>query len=570
MIAASKNVLIGFAHIVVSLACMPFATAQKVIGYGPDQLSASVHYNQFLYSIYEKTIAIQPAYPVKGAYSPTGYSHLISATGVGKGVCNYVYVPTKGLLAPGQQYRITVTIKFGSAYAGMPYYQEHFGVALTSDLYNNSGGLWRKHFHALGITTVEEPVSASFVFRPLCTSSFVVVGVFQGPTMDTQDCFACPYGFEVYDLLIELYDDPNADFVYLCDAFEEDRFEKKYSTGYDTDTVYFDSGSAALQEKYSSVIDSIPSKLRTKQDLVTLYAYTDAEGEANESLGAARNCTVREALMSRGVDSSRIITVNFGETKASGHIKPDDRRVEIDVNGGKLYQKYYSEAIRAAVDGDYQLAKVRMMRWASMVPPDNAIYALFDCWGEGDKSIPFLRDLYRAIQKRAYPRGNELKFILDSLYCEDQQGRTLLMHLKMNHLPDFPYPCQGNYNAAHKTDQGRMIDSMYALYNFPTVEEVGTRGNKVLPYMIIHATDTTFQKRYLPIIQQACEEERISWEYYAMLYDKISVARSGKQRYGTQWAIDAKGILGGMIPFEDEEMVHEYRKQVGLVPLSDF
>lgn len=55
-----------------------------------------------------------------------------------------------------------------------------------------------------------------------------------------------------------------------------------------------------------------------------------------------------------------------------------------------------------------------------------------------------------------------------------------------------------------------------------------------------------------------------------MLYDKISIARNGYQRYGTQWEADKNGLLIGLYPFEDESMVAEYRKQVGLAPLSDF
>jgi hypothetical protein len=36
------------------------------------------------------------------------------------------------------------------------------------------------------------------------------------------------------------------------------------------------------------------------------------------------------------------------------------------------------------------------------------------------------------------------------------------------------------------------------------------------------------------------------------------------------WYLVKNGKLSGLYPFEDEAMVAEYRKQVGLVPLSDF
>jgi hypothetical protein len=334
--------------------------------------------------------------------------------------------------------------------------------------------------------------------------------------------------------------------------------------------VYFDSGSAEVQQAYLRVLDSIPSKLRTKQDLITLYAYTDKEGTDNEKLGAARNNAVRQALMERGVDTNRILMVNYGESKASNRISQEDRRVEIDVNRGKLFQKYCTEAVQAATRGDYGVAQEKMHHWLKMVPPENAIYALFDCWGEGERATIFRRDLTKSIKSKYFYNGKDLKFTLDSLYCEDQKGRTLWMYLRMNHLPGFDSDCDYDIDSLRHLDNQRTIDHLFSDHGFPTVEEVGARGNQTLPYMLLHAEDTTFQKRYLPIIEKACEEQLISWDYYAMLYDKISIVRNGHQRYGTQWMADKNGVLSGLFPFEDDTMVSEYRKQVGLAPLNDF
>jgi len=274
-------------------------------------------------------------------------------------------------------------------------------------------------------------------------------------------------------------------------------------------------------------------------------------------------------LIDRGVDTSRILLVNYGESKASKRITQDDRRVEIDVNRGKLYQKYYTEALQASALGDYTTANAKMTRWIKMVPPENAIYALFDCWGDGEKAISFKDDLEKSIKSRLFYKGHELKFMLDSLSCEDQKGRTLEMFLPINRLPDFPSHCSYSLDSLRDVEQHSIIDRMYAQYGFPTVKDVGERGNKVIPYMILHARDTVFQNRYLPIFQKACEEQLISWENYACLVDKIHIARNGHQRYGTQWILN-KNEPPHMFPFENEDMVAEYRKQVGLVPLSDF
>jgi outer membrane protein OmpA-like peptidoglycan-associated protein len=557
-------------YVALSLLCSQVIDAQKILGYGQYELTASVNYNGFLYGIYKKHYSTLPRYPIKGTYSPTHYSRYDEVP-PGCGVCNYIYIPTKSKLLPGRQYRLSFTVKVGKAFSQMPYFKSHFGVALSSDLIkNNYFGLWSKPFVPIDIDTTEVPGSNSFIFRPLCTSNYLVLGVFQGETMDKQDCFACQYGFELYNLQVEQYDDPQAEFVYMCDAFEEERLKKNLPAQYETDTLYFVSGSAEIQEKYLAFLDSIPGKLGTKQDLITLYAYTDKEGTDNYALGAARNAAVRQELVLRGVDTSRILLVNYGESKASDRISQDDRRVEIDINRGKLYQKYYTEALEAAKQGDYRLAQTKITQWLKIVPPENAIYALFDCWGEGEEIISFRHDLVKNIKSRLFYKRNDLKFTLDSLSCEDQKGRTLSMFLAINRLPDYVGNCYFDIDSLGDVSHQNIIDRIYAEHGFPTVKEVGERGNLVLPFMIIHVRDTSFQKRYLPIVQKACEEQIITWENYATLYDKINVRRNGLQRYGTQWIINKLDGPPRMFPFEDEEMVAEYRKQVGLVPLSDF
>jgi hypothetical protein len=74
-------------------------------------------------------------------------------------------------------------------------------------LKNNYFGLWAKPFVHIDIDTTEALVTSIFIFRPLCISQYLAIGVFQGPDMDKQDCFLCQYGFELHNLLIEEDDD---------------------------------------------------------------------------------------------------------------------------------------------------------------------------------------------------------------------------------------------------------------------------------------------------------------------------------------------------------------------------
>ena len=70
-----------YKHLVTCIAlCFlltPIVEAQKILGYGPEELTASIHYNEFLYGIYKNYYKNLPDYPVKGVYSPTLYLSLI-------------------------------------------------------------------------------------------------------------------------------------------------------------------------------------------------------------------------------------------------------------------------------------------------------------------------------------------------------------------------------------------------------------------------------------------------------------------------------------------------------------
>lgn len=396
------------------------------------------------------------------------------------------------------------------------------------------------------------------------------MGVFQGPTMGDPIGFANLYNFELYSLIIEKSKNPDSDFYYLCDGFEEKKLNNKWNVSYSTDTIFFDSGSANIKQQYYKILDSLPKKLRTVQDLVSLYAYTDKKGKDsdNKELGAARNNSVRNELLKRGIDSTRILMTNYGETKSSGKISQKNRRVEIDVNLGKLYQKYYTEALKFTQKGNYGAANRAIKTWMRLVPPNQAVYALFDCWGNGKKASMFKKNLTQRIQKKFY-KNNKLKFILDSLYCENIKGEGLGWYITTNCLPSYENDCSFNTSSKRTSHLIQIADSIYSKLGFPSKEKVEKRCSNVLPDIILKNNNISNLKRYLPIFKKACEQQQIKWKYFAMLYDKINVKHTGFQRYGTQTMINIKGEMIFINPIEDIHKLNEYRKQMKLVPYPE-
>jgi len=56
---------------------------------------------------------------------------------------------------------------------------------------------------------------------------------------------------------------------------------------------------------------------------------------------------------------------------------------------------------------------------------------------------------------------------------------------------------------------------------------------------------------------------------YALLYDRLALRLGGKQRYGTQTGEDDYGERI-VRPLENPAKVEEFRKELGLIPLSEY
>ena len=101
----------------------------------------------------------------------------------------------------------------------------------------------------------------------------------------------------------------------------------------------FDNGKATLQESSFTVLDELVSYLKRKDDeRIELGGHTDNVGNAasNMKLSLDRANTVKDYLVDKGIDPSRITTKGYGSTKpiadnktASG--KAQNRRTEVTI-----------------------------------------------------------------------------------------------------------------------------------------------------------------------------------------------------------------------------------------------
>jgi hypothetical protein len=103
---------------------------------------------------------------------------------------------------------------------------------------------------------------------------------------------------------------------------------------------------------------------------------------------------------------------------------------------------------------------------------------------------------------------------------------------------------------------------------WPTISAVGEVGAANAWLLIQHADDDpVYQHHVLQLMAPLVDKGEVNRRHYALLYDRVMLPLTGKQRYGTQFICDVKWHP---MPLEDPEHVDDLRKRMGLDPMSDY
>jgi hypothetical protein len=113
------------------------------------------------------------------------------------------------------------------------------------------------------------------------------------------------------------------------------------------------------------------------------------------------------------------------------------------------------------------------------------------------------------------------------------------------------------------------LEKLIATKGWPKISQVGDRAAGAA-FLIIQHSDVEKQKQYLPTIQKLCETHEASWQDYALMFDRIQVSENKPQKYGSQIRYNQFTDTYELLPLIDESKVDEWRKEVGLGPLSDY
>lgn len=104
---------------------------------------------------------------------------------------------------------------------------------------------------------------------------------------------------------------------------------------------------------------------------------------------------------------------------------------------------------------------------------------------------------------------------------------------------------------------------------WPLRSEVGGTAASAA-FLVIQHADYELQKRYLPMIEAACENGEASWSSYALMYDRIQTREDKPQKYGSQVRFNPETESYEPFPILEPEYVNQRRAEVGLGAIEDY
>ena len=165
----------------------------------------------------------------------------------------------------------------------------------------------------------------------------------------------------------------------------------------------------------------------------------------------------------------------------------------------------------------------------------------------------------------------ELHKVLAQIHYSDQTPRTKLESISEKFGPNSPQ-MDSLWVIIGRNDEVNLqrIDSIYRMHGWPSEKMVGKECN-ITFWLVIQHSPLYVQERYFPLMQLAVLRENARARDCAYLEDRILIGKKLPQKYGTQYRVrvtDNKKSKSRLYRLQDKQRVNDYRKEVGLPPLS--
>lgn len=89
-------------------------------------------------------------------------------------------------------------------------------------------------------------------------------------------------------------------------------------------------------------------------------------------------------------------------------------------------------------------------------------------------------------------------------------------------------------------------------------------------FLVVQHGDETLWERFLPVLADLVLSGEVAGSDYAMMYDRLQMAKDQPQRYGTQMTCPYGTGQWTLWRLEDADRVDEFRASVGLGPIAEY
>lgn len=485
----------------------------------------------------------------------------------------------------GQRYEIKLWLYVESGTRHDPDWGRHLGIALLPQNLSFLGGKKSLIIPFLAVDTLmyDQWYEARWQVRPLCTSNYLMIGVFADPQWPKSRSFSDVRYFLDNVSVVEMPEAPEVSdsAVYYCSRYDPVILGVQPSM--DPQMLLYENDAFELTDEHRAVLDSFAEYASKYPELVfELSGHTDSIGTANLALSQKRVQGVFQYLREEHqLPAHRFYTLALGGTAP---FRPNyteegrklNRRTEIRQSLlTTLPMMYYHHALKALEEKDKPRAFSYLDKWISNEEPGALILLFFDPrfdplrsdrrWHLMEKKV---RDSYKSSK---FPKES---FLIDSLRFDACRVSGVELASNLNILPG-QIPGSDRYSVELPGAAERTVRQQYQSHfkaispildktAWPQKGKLSESAMYNAFHLLLNSRDIAAYQRWLPALEKACKAGEIPWIIFAKCYDQSRILAGMPQRYLTEYQMLEDGSVI-MPPWEgNENTVNNFRAKIGL------
>ena len=163
--------------------------------------------------------------------------------------------------------------------------------------------------------------------------------------------------------------------------------------------------------------------------------------------------------------------------------------------------------------------------------------------------------------------------LLESAERDQEVRRLIVQHLRESEAAEIPPNLQRRMSQVDGENLTR-LKRIVNQHGWPTVSLVGREAAQAAWLLVQHAdSDPNFQARVLKLMKPLVANGEVSTSNFALLTDRVLVARRQPQLYGTQYkAVEINGVIhfGPSTPIADPSGLEQRRSALKLQPHAGY